>query len=260
MPSPPISTTHGSRKQKVIDDIAEVFKDAEKQGCNVEILYDGSNLWQLQPTPLHLRVTNHNEISLEYLLRNATEMHLNMSLKNKRILALLLAHCLLEFCGSPWLRKGWSKRDISFFQSPSEDGKIDLTRPFLTADFEGSDEEEEQDSLCMLHPCPAVLALGIVLLEIQLCASIESQRTEEDMFNGKENINTDYTTALRLLKSLTDDVFLTYRNAIEACLKLDNGLSSNFEDADFRQMMYEKVVMPLKKEISLGWGENFNDI
>jgi hypothetical protein len=53
-----------------------------------------------------------------------------------------------------------------------------------------------------------------------------------------------------------DDLYEGYRNAIQACLKIDyvDGEDSfSLEDEGFRKLVYEQVVVPLEDELDSGF-------
>lgn len=89
---------------------------------------------------------------------------------------------------------------------------IDYQRPFVTARFEGSDEEKPEFSL--FHRNVSILALGILLIEIHAGKPIEMYRVSEDLINDSEvKANTDWTVADRVV-DLLDECSLGYEEAI----------------------------------------------
>jgi len=180
-----------------------------------------------------------------------------MSLKEKRILAVIIAHGILSFCESPWLDRNWDKQHISFYGHSAADESIDLTRPFLSTNFQDSTQaSQNQSPFLALHPNPAILALGILLLELEICEPIESHWLEEDLDNGQPNSNTNLTAAERLLVKSVDDLYESYRMAIEGCLNCNFALlqgKMSLENENFREQVYENIVAPLEDELWHGW-------
>ncbi|KAF9629415.1 hypothetical protein BFW01_g10618 [Lasiodiplodia theobromae] len=151
-----------------------------------------------------------------------------------------------------WLNKEWDKTQISFFSSTPD--QLNL-KPYLTAQFQAL-EEEHEDSEMQLHPSPAILALGILLLELQIWGTIESRRISEDLTDdGSVNVNTNLLTAERVFKETDDKIFENYRRAVRACLDcnfLDED-EVNFNDEGFRSLVYANIVAPLERELYQGW-------
>lgn len=53
-----------------------------------------------------------------------------------------------------------------------------------------------------------------------------------------------------------DDLYEGYRNAIQACLKIDyvgGEESLSLDDESFRNLVYERVVVPLEDELENGF-------
>jgi hypothetical protein len=223
--------------------------------------FDGDVLWKMRPTQDKLFVeASRPGKSLAELLREERPFNL----RERRILAVILAHSLLHFCDSPWLSRHWDKKHLEFFHRSTNGGKLDIQRPWLATDFETSEPPEDIDRFVRIHPNPSVLALGILLLEIELRSSIESQRTEDDYsVDGKVDCNTDYFTADRLLKADIMDVYDGYKGAVQACLTckfVDYGKSMSLDDQGFRQAVYEHIVLPLEEELFHGYGLKPEDL
>ncbi|KAL3294346.1 hypothetical protein RB213_005245 [Colletotrichum asianum] len=98
--------------------------------------------------------------------------------------------------------------------------------------------------------CPPLLALGILLLELNLGRTIESLRIQyETPPPGAPRLMYDSMTAQRLLQERQMDS-LNYKSAVQRCIwgefarqKLD------LNDEDFRQEIYEKVVALLETDL-----------
>ena len=186
-----------------------------------------------------------------------------MSLKHRRMLAVIVAHAVLHFCEGPWLDKHWDKQHISFFMQSA--GDVDLARPYLSTVFEGATTSEDDSiDLSMLHPCPPILALGVLLLELHLSERIEDCYEQDDLDEeGKPNSNTTLTAAERLLEDSVDNVVETYRMGIKACLDCD--FAPTEDDATlnndfFREQVYEKTVTPLEEEFRIGWPRDADNL
>jgi hypothetical protein len=257
LPSSPISP---------LPEAAESFhKDASypiHPKCCTRWHFDGNTLVKLQPTRDKLFVeVSHPGTSLADLLLEKRVF----TLRERRILAVILAHSMLHFCESPWLSRHWDKKHLSFFKRTSKNGsQLDVQRPWISTHFEDATFSEDVDDLYRIHKNPSVLALGILLLEIELRAGIEESTTEDDLSpTGEVDCNTSLFTAERLLESHRDDVYERFSKAIEACLKCDfveDGAPTSLDDDNFRQAVYENIVVPLEEELETGFGLKPEDL
>ncbi|OAL46684.1 hypothetical protein IQ07DRAFT_590225 [Pyrenochaeta sp. DS3sAY3a] len=246
------------RKEKRIDKkLCQSLLQIHNSGCRPELLYDGSDL----------RRTNRLSKSLDqhkgpYLRSDVTSSSLakflgeakRMKLKERQILAVILAHSLLHLCESPWLGGDWSKDQIMFL---SKSGAIDTQRPYISTDFptaqpgNPSAPKKDDDDDFRIHPNASVLALGILLLEIALQQPIEARRQADDLdTDGQTTVNTDYFTALQALDDASDEIPQGYREIISECFKCsfydETTMSPSLDDLDFRQGVYDYIVKPLE--------------
>ncbi|KAK0627616.1 peptidase S8/S53 domain-containing protein [Immersiella caudata] len=109
----------------------------------------------------------------------------------------------------------------------------------------------------LIHKCPRIFALGVLLLEIGLAQPIQCRHPEpsDQHFFGKTN--RDYAEATGLLKSLEEGTWAGYCSkrlfdrAVKDCLNGQNFSSCHHRDGDNdsiterRRILYEKVVEPL---------------
>jgi hypothetical protein len=239
----------------MVGSLCSLVREPSARNISLSIEFEDGMLWRARPRRRSLCVEEPElRIPLDRLLQDSV---MKMSLKEKRILAVVIAHAVLNFCESPWLDGDWDKRHISFYGHPTGIGGLDFTRPYLSTDFrDPTQASNDQAVFLTLHRSPAILALGILLLEIELCEPIESHWAEEDLDNGQPNFNTNLTAAERLLEKSVDEIYESYRMAIEACLNCDFGLledEASLENESFRQQVYENIVAPLEEELWHGW-------
>jgi hypothetical protein len=239
----------------MVGSLCSLVREPSARNISLSIEFEDGMLWRARPRRRSLCVEEPElRIPLDRLLQDSV---MKMSLKEKRILAVVIAHAVLNFCESPWLDGDWDKRHISFYGHPTGNGGLDFTRPYLSTDFQDPTQASNDQAVFLtLHRSPAILALGILLLEIELCEPIESHWAEEDLDNGQPNFNTNLTAAERLLEKSVDEIYESYRTAIEACLNCDFGLledETSLENESFRQQVYENIVAPLEEELWHGW-------
>ncbi|KAL6790875.1 peptidase S8/S53 domain-containing protein [Trichoderma sp. SZMC 28012] len=95
--------------------------------------------------------------------------------KTKRILSLIIGYAVLHLNRTSWLQPGWGSANIKFFQTTTRKTplrpfiQVDLPEAGTTTDVEpGSADKDEAsfEDLDAGHPCPALIALAIVLIEV----------------------------------------------------------------------------------------------
>ncbi len=242
-----------------IENICALLEQAHQNSCCLRMLVDDQKLWHVRSQSRQLSFLDSvPSVSFKQLLQTSTKL----PLREKRILAVVLANSLLQLCESPWFSREWSKEDISFFHKSTN--RVDLKRPYLSTHFQDPQQKDDPEAMLRIHPNQSILALGILLLEIQLGKPIESQRSPEDLINGQEvNVNTDLTTALRLLEDSIDDIYEGYRTAIQACLNCNFVTADqvpDLDDADFRQAVHDNIVVPLEQELYHGFKSTVKDL
>lgn len=109
------------------------------------------------------------------LSRCFEERHEFFTEKVKRILSLIIGYTVLHLNGTSWLQKEWGSGDINFFHTTS--CTIPL-RPFLQTQLantnpagstpvdDGDDDDDSLEEINSMHPCPALVALAVVLMEV----------------------------------------------------------------------------------------------
>ena len=246
-------------QRRRIQDICTLLEQGRYNGCCLRMVVDDEKLWHIKSQSKQLSfIESLPSVSLKHLLHTSAKL----PLREKRILAVILANSLLQLCESPWLGKEWNTEDISFFYRSTD--QIDLKRPYLSTCFQDLQDNDDPNAMLRIHPNQSILSLGILLLEIQLGKSIESQRSSDDLIDGQTvNVNTDLTTALRLLENSVDDIYEDYRMAIQACLDCnfataDQALDLN--NAEFREAVYKNIVAPLEQELYHGFKLSVKDL
>lgn len=239
--------------RRIIDteSVCTLIKEAHEHNSRLELVFDGEKLWQARSTGSHVVLRPEIGIPLNNLLGGSQS---RLKLKESRALAVVLAHSILHYCESPWVSNSWNKEHVNFFATINGP---DLMRPYLSTQFEAftTSPEETSDTLYK-HPSPALLSLGILLLELHLSKPIESLWELDDTQDGMEDINTNWITAEKQLEKMGDDLYEGYRNAIQACLNIDyvdDEDSLSLDDEGFRRLVYERVVVPLEDELENGF-------
>jgi hypothetical protein len=159
---------------------------------------------------------------------------------------------MLQYQGSPWLSHEWSKEKVEFFCD--QDAAVDIQRPYISTDFLELCPHAPASDNNAVHPYPDVLALGVMLLEIQTGDTIESQRLPDDLCDGRVNVNTDWFAANRMLKNKKDDMYGDfYSGAIRACLEPSRFQDQCMDEDEFRQALYNSIVIPLEEDLKVAF-------
>ncbi|KAI0127544.1 hypothetical protein BJ170DRAFT_683381 [Xylariales sp. AK1849] len=170
-------------------------------------------------------------------------------------LAITLVCSVLQLGETPWLDQPWSKQNIIFLrQRDTSEELVDITHPYLTSEHDvsvfatkGPAQQRGLDRLNML-------ALAIMLLEINLGTSIESLRRTEDMgSDGNPNAGTDLSVASRCLEAQVylGNMTSAFMNAITYCLQCYHDPTASFGNPEYLKTVEERVLQPLEREMQL---------
>lgn len=135
---------------------------------------------------------------------------------------------------------------------------IFTNQPFLYAKFNDRVAQEANDGISMRksHKYPKILALGIMLLEIQLGRKLESFKTH-DYYDQNPSI-AQHLLALDLLQDRKlwppKDTWTVVKEIIEICIddKKAKAILKN-DSRDIRQMIYEHIVAPFRVFLLKAW-------
>jgi hypothetical protein len=250
---------------QVIDDVCAAAHVVQVDGhCHGLYLDGDGKLRGVFPVKQDIYHTSNDTVTLSELLSLPKKPGIfkkKLSRRERYILAVELTSSLLQLHSTPWLDEFWSKRDIYFFQSPSTGAAI-VNQPYLSHTFDdGYPLASQMDPHApkptpnkIAHASPSLLALGIILLELYLNQSLESAfgRTEEDAFDVSRNGNEMLCAAWQWADSVGDEVSLPYWQAAQHCIKCmfePMPRVASLHDAEFRQAVCEKVLVPLQEEL-----------
>lgn len=176
------------------------------------------------------------QISLEELLQSRSGEWPHMA---KLVLAVILAHSLLYLNDGPWLNGHWTRSNIVFYNN----GAFIPARPFLRTQIAHSGRTS-LDTDDFLHRYPGILDFGVTVLEIHLGKRIDENLTTSPRRWGR---------ASQILEQRRCNMYDHYRNAVIACLQPDFGAGVDCTPQQLRQLIFDKIVSPLKKELAKGF-------
>ncbi|PVH81580.1 hypothetical protein DL98DRAFT_587197 [Cadophora sp. DSE1049] len=203
-------------------------------------------------------MTGEDMVSLAEILggygQNAQSTNeVELGLREKYELAVVLAMSVLQLHTTPWVDECWSNKDLYFAQKRSE------SSPALCACIQKSYDPPKVRAMSNPELTPVmsrpsvrnetIFALGVCLIELSLGQTLASFQEEGDLGpDGKRTILTDWMIANRVLKerivvSEGDRYSRTVHRCINCAFEL---LDPSLESADFRQAFFDNAVMPLK--------------
>ncbi|KAL9063223.1 MAG: hypothetical protein Q9161_009578 [Pseudevernia consocians] len=251
-----------------------ITESLDHRNC-LHLLYEDRSFKRLRPQPKTFDdAEKPGMLSLADIFQRQQELHggsFVLPYKGKRILAVTLATALLPFLETPWVQPSFNHSNIHFIQ-PIQHGELpDITKPFLTVEQApiisarktSTGENQSESQKHMVHPNASVLALGILLCELQYCRPVGSWQTDAETVR---NINADYYTALDILEDLEVNVGIDYYLAAKACLKWEyfpTGELTNFESTSVQRLFYQNVIKRLESEVFKTWQlrpEDLNDL
>lgn len=264
----------------------------ESDAVQVRLLaeYKTMILWHVPP-PAPLEASDHAAMdSLHQLLGDDPTAPSAAAIsryndKERLTLAYILATSALYLYPGAWLQTAscWSSDKIFFPQRGSGWARgqpVALTRPYISADLlrRSGKSNNDPSSFVRYHRHPAVLALGIMLLEIAtstkfdaLCGNIGGcggRKLKEGSWMAAGPSNADGLHALNALKKLEShssrQVPSYLRETIRACLELrppsylpEQSLS---EEGPLRFYVLSCVVAPLAMALDKAYGVRLDSL
>lgn len=198
--------------------------------------------------------------------------------KTRRILSLIVGYTVFHLQGTSWLQPGWGSANIKFFKTKSKTPM----RPYIQTQLPSShcddlapqigivvgDGEYDNDDLYSEHPCPELVSLAVLLMEIHFQKSFKNLAEEHDIeliddpngriapidvdqvFYGDKEDNKEEWRC-----HIAEDYSL--RAAIDNCLDTQLWEDENGQALDsggLRSRIYQKVVRPLECHLHHGFG------
>ncbi|KAL8342978.1 hypothetical protein RB598_004371 [Gaeumannomyces tritici] len=166
-----------------------------------------------------------------------------------------LAKAVWKFYDSDWMEPAWTKEVVHFMlQRPFTAGAdgIYVDDPMLLVRFAKATPGNAYRREALSHEFPKLLALGIMMMEVELGVHIEDFFEPEwlDPSSGVPLPNADHLAALKLFQDeerwSNQDTFDALKSAIEMCLKPAQWRILEDRRVAHRDAVYQKVVAPLQ--------------
>lgn len=207
-----------------------------------------------RPAPLSRRyILRSPSISLSNLLEATL-----LDTKSRLLLSYILAKAVWQFYDSKWMRQEWNKDSLHFmFEKTSTVPKAVLVNePFLYHDF-GKDTRPPEDDVMRVHQFPKILALGVMLLEIELGISLKDKQSADCINDdGSSAMNADLMTAIEVFNNdlqAKTDVMMPLKKAIEACI-WPTAFDQHQGDTDsIREALWKGIVRPIEQVYMIAW-------
>ncbi|KAJ5423303.1 hypothetical protein N7491_008519 [Penicillium cf. griseofulvum] len=160
--------------------------------------------------------------------------------KHRLHLAVNLACSVLQFHGS-WLKTQWSARDIMFTANMS-----DIDNPYVLWKVASETDSRamgiRRDSASLIRS-EILFPLGLVLVELSLCRTLESLRIPEDL--DQIEAYTDLKTAARHLPIVEMQSGVEYGKVVERCLFWSGIKESSLDNERMQDEVFQLIIFPL---------------
>ncbi|KAK6544626.1 hypothetical protein TWF694_001315 [Orbilia ellipsospora] len=252
-----------------VHNLCQTIHRSQGYGLSLRLMFEGQNLWDLSnPRERKPIVTTCPSVSLRSLLddgyfrQSDRERLSKVSLKEKRTLAVVLAHTMLQLCGGPWIHETWDAANIYFLYDSANQRILNLRKPYINAPLRSPDHVIS-DTDDRIHRYPLILDFARLLLEIQHGETMQPTEADCHAVTQEMTPDTPFFMVNRVLNEVSDDIFQDYQAAIEACLEFDKYLPSEdttYRDSEFRNLIYTHVVEPLEEELYKGFKLKFGEL
>lgn len=249
-------------------DICQYLRDSDVES-QIDFVIEHDKFWHLRPK-LPERVNY--QPNMDTLQRLLGENFRNSSMaksdpREQLVLCYILANSMLYLYPSSWLQLEWDSSMI-YITNRSGNSLPHLTAPYIGVELLTPKKPKSEVHHMQYHIHPAILALGIIFLEI--VSGTPFRKSREDLY--WKRWNEDNREASRLLKSLEEEdqrngtkrISSHLGKTIRACLKLEppanfpsNELS---EEGPIRHYILTCIVWPLAYELQYGYKISLSDL
>ncbi|KAJ6035932.1 hypothetical protein N7540_000211 [Penicillium herquei] len=173
--------------------------------------------------------------------------------KQRLRLSVNLACSVLQFHGS-WLRTHWRAKDILFNTA------TDIENPFVQWNIGKGDHllgshggKGKGRASSPLIQSEILLPLGLVLVELSLCQTLETLRSDED--RDLTESCTDLKTAARYIDLVAQQSGIEYKRVVKTCLFWPGDEELDLDSDEVQDDMFRQVISPLIENMRIFEGE-----
>ncbi|KAJ4243520.1 hypothetical protein NW757_011159 [Fusarium falciforme] len=280
-------------RSMVVKQLCEpIARASTMAGYRLQLKVTKDQLFKLQSerTASLVDKTKH-PVSLDQFLRDRPR---NFTERTKRILAVILSSAVFHLHNTPWLEPSWNSSNVLFFQtsssavtlrpfiqtklspldcSPPHDGREHSPDATDSEDLDPDDldpEDFDPDDMdpddWLMHRCPILVTLAMMLLEIYFATPFDvlARRCKVDLGDSRSSTkHLDVSVVFQACRTEIPENSQFYV-AVGSCLdpqvwETENGGSLSSDE--LRSRIYEKVVLPLETELSQAYSSiSINDL
>lgn len=246
----------------------EMTRMKTKPGQRLQLELTENQLFDMgfEKTDFHI----HDPAGDESLMQRIKEHRECFTERIKRILYLIIGYTVLHLHNTSWLQSGWSSANIKFFRTVSS--QIPL-RPFIETrldDRKGDHDDEISEKDAFSHPCPVLVSLAVVLLEIYFVKPFNELAMEQNVVLIEDPRGRVAVTDLWLVyygveelgqlgcRSNIPEDAKGLLDAIDSCIDGENWEDREGNVVDhytLKSRIYELVVRPLEAYLSFGFSQ-----
>lgn len=254
----------------LIEDLCRVLQEHGKAGC-LGYLSDGQGAYHVlnvNPTLSFTSAEVDRVVSLASILDQESMRTKNsrghdktrvttpdLSRAQRMSIALALAYAMLELYPTPWLPQIFGKMDVYFFVR--KDGEIMLESPFLLCMGPSNQGPVIEKTPSVNHDhSDALLALGIMIMELWFGQSIESRPFWKEHCDekGNEKTFTSFTAAIEWQKKAIGEAGIILHDITYRCIRGIAGPTTiNLDDSDCVRAVFDQVIKPLEGMLAYFW-------
>ncbi|KAL5092194.1 hypothetical protein Trisim1_002079 [Trichoderma cf. simile WF8] len=247
-------------RQSVNNDICHWL--LKSQYFQVDFLAQNDKLWHLTPRPFHGADHHTHMESLQQLLGDGVSVSdiSKYTPKDKLILCYVLASSMLFLYPGSWFQTAWSSDKIYFVRRFGNSTSPAFTFPYLSTTFQ--QVQNDPPNHMQYHSHPAILALGIIFLEIATSVKFTRRSHEPTQW---QQFNSDGIQALEQLQELERQITRDHSKrisralikVIRSCLILDPPpdfpTKQLSEEGPIRQYILSCIIQPLASDLRDGY-------
>ncbi|PYH78778.1 hypothetical protein BO82DRAFT_404838 [Aspergillus uvarum CBS 121591] len=213
------------------------------------VLEDGGFSRHIYGYPLHHEAAPGREVPLSRALEEY-----RLDIPQKIALCHAVARGFWQLYETKMMLAKWSDTTI-WFRSNSDDPAAPLPcKVFISIPFALTEHElEEFSTTDLIHRCPRIFSLGVLLLEICLGRPIQTPQLQQDTTFFVREMNKTFCTTSKLFGEFQDDSWTGYTGkfvlsqAIDACVQGSIfKFHTTMDILQRRKILEEKVVRPLE--------------
>ncbi|KAF5651814.1 hypothetical protein F25303_3856 [Fusarium sp. NRRL 25303] len=237
----------------VVGDLCTVFRCYNGFGLGLD---DQGVLYETYQAEIKPVCCAENLISLQDLLLTHSGMKCFTPLTEEQRyrLSIILTSSFLQLHSTPWLNKHWNQHTVLFSSSSIDDQLvIDLRHPFIAESYGSSpcSNTTSVETKGLADDSANLLMLAKILLQIKFHGRTSFISNKESVSNPTAF---DRVRESQLLNQWVfqerENLSFAHYNAIQFCIASSNSIDADLWDLKFRQIVLDRVVVPLVNELS----------